>query len=109
MDEFDFEQPDGFDPDDYEQLDEFHTEVSDYSLAGHIMGVTSDAEKITLLATHWALMRGLRDSLGSMAMVLERLGKGEGAEETAQMTAEQLNKYVALIDHVIPKEVTEES
>jgi hypothetical protein len=88
-----------FDPDDYEQLEEMVNEVADYSLAGHIVRVTTEAEMTGHLASLWQFMRGLSDGLESIAMVLERLAP---TKELAEMSAKEIKKYSELIQKIIP-------
>jgi hypothetical protein len=63
---------DEFDPDDFEAIDEFLTDASDYSLAGHFVRNASEAELTKLLADSWAYMRAFADMVADYAMVIRR-------------------------------------
>lgn len=85
-------------PDD-EDLTELLTGASDYSLAGHVVRNSSEAELTKLLADGWSMTRAYAEAVADFAMVLDRIP----TEGIAKMTAKHLMEMTESIFRTIPK------
>jgi hypothetical protein len=68
-----------YDPDDCEQLDEFHRELAEFKAASLVVENASREELVKIVEHQFGFLRNLREMLASYAMVLARIPTAEMA------------------------------